>query len=161
MTDNIKLPPHKPTWAIKETLDKYLSTDDREYVWESIRAYANVQARAAVEADRAQRVVNQSLTAEPGFMEIRELWGASTEAMGGDGLEAMQHFARIVLARYGQPARPVNVPPASISRDLLGRIVDEVFSPQSFPASRGAFYFTNATSRRAAPRSTSSSGEGG
>jgi len=56
----------------------------------------------------ASAAVNQSLTTEqPSLMDVRHLWDEATEATGGDGLEAMQHFARLVLARYGaQPAAP-------------------------------------------------------
>lgn len=77
-------------------------------------------ARTAVEADRAEHAqkdaetdeptaVNQSLTtaqqAQPTLMEVRHLWDAATEATGGDGLEAMQHFARLVLAQDAEQAK--------------------------------------------------------
>jgi hypothetical protein len=43
------LPNHEPTIAIGEILDRY-DGDDRDDVWESIKAYADVHARAALEA---------------------------------------------------------------------------------------------------------------
>lgn len=46
---NFTLPNHEPTIAIGEILDGY-DGDDRDDVWESIKAYADVHARAALEA---------------------------------------------------------------------------------------------------------------
>lgn len=72
--------------------------------------------RDAIEA----AAVNQSLTA-PSLMQVRHLWDESTTHCGGDGLEAMQHFAKIVLTRYGSPQSPARVTadPDTI-RALLG-----------------------------------------
>lgn len=68
----------------------------------------------------AAAAVNQSLTT-PSLMQVRDLWGESTTHCGGDGLEAMQHFAQTVLARYGipQPSPRVIADPDTI-RALLG-----------------------------------------
>jgi hypothetical protein len=52
-------------------------------------------------AAQAQPVVNQSLTtAQPSLTDVRHLWDAATERTGGNGLEAMQHFAHLVLSHY-------------------------------------------------------------
>ena len=71
--------------------------------------------RDAIEA----AAVNQSLTA-PSLMQVRHLWDESTTHCGGDGLEAMQHFAQTVLARYGipQPSPRVIADPDTIRAPL-------------------------------------------
>ncbi|PAS91980.1 MAG: hypothetical protein CGU28_17150 [Candidatus Dactylopiibacterium carminicum] len=50
----IPLPKHEPTIAIEEILAEYSDDDRREEVWESITAYADIHARAAIDAARAK-----------------------------------------------------------------------------------------------------------
>lgn len=69
----------------------------------------------------AAAAVNQSLTT-PSLMQVRDLWGESTMHCGGDGLEAMQHFAQTVLARYGAPQPPARV---TADPDTIRALLDE------------------------------------
>lgn len=78
----------------------------RGYAYGKATTPPAAQQDAPTDADSA---VNQSLTTAPqtppSLMEVRHLWDAATEATGGDGLEAMQNFARLVLARYAPAQR--------------------------------------------------------
>lgn len=65
--------------------------------------------------------VNQSLTT-PSLMQVRHLWDESTTHCSGDGLEAMQHFAQAVLARYGSPQPPARV---IADPDTIRALLDE------------------------------------
>lgn len=58
----IKLPPHNPTYAIEDILDEY-EGDEREEAWESIKAYAEGQARGAVLIERKSRAATPALPA--------------------------------------------------------------------------------------------------
>lgn len=48
------IPPHEPTIEIQEILDEYLDEEDRTDAWETIQAYADIHARAYLDANRLE-----------------------------------------------------------------------------------------------------------
>ncbi len=95
----IKLPPHDPTIGIEELLSGYLP-DDRKDHWETIKAYADVHARSAVQlsAPRQECPGDTKITSAP----------ASTDAKDSERMFPMQHpclpipwkTAEIIYAGY-------------------------------------------------------------
>ncbi|QNB08390.1 hypothetical protein G5S34_17610 [Herbaspirillum frisingense] len=104
----INLPAHDPTIAVEEMLSAYLP-DDREDVWEAIKAYADIHARATVQLNAkdaspspamAQTVANERAMTDEVAAQIayqHSIWtdGSITHVTK----QQAGSFARAVLAR--------------------------------------------------------------
>lgn len=109
---NIKLPKHEPTIAIEEILAGY-GGSDRQDVWESIQAYADIHARSALTASEAPATEQAPAGEVP-----EDLRGQANDLL------AEARMLKSALGRSNWPSEPVNLaalstPPAGESEAKL------------------------------------------